>query len=325
MQLNNVAYVCIGDTACEQGKRIVEVHYENDAIDQIGCVVLAKINTGVYHEAEQVGKFFPKGERKKVAGACLKETIALRELEKSEEFAQSKRGIWLPKLKELVSWIVDRLQGSQVDIVVVYMSAGGHAVIARELIQMLRSKWRSGHFVSVLCKPYNEPLCETIYENNKAFVVAEGLISIEFESELLGKSFEPRDYSNNLSLFTLLNERRTGTKKSAQDLLGLMDKDKHYSLKLEIGGNPKYRREGWFRNSVENHKDITTDAVKRGVEDVGVCAKCIYTISGNTSDGQIQDAIVELGKGNERFHLNYRLLHTPRNMDLILIGKYEPC
>ncbi len=324
LQQATTGFVAIGDTACKQAEQMARIYHDHKATGQIGVIALIKVSTEVYDDAKRIGKQFPRNQRHKVVGCCVKNTTLIRELEKSEEFAKSKKGIWNPKLKEAVDKIVDLLETHQVSTVVVYLGSGGHAVIGRELITMLKAKYTGVHFVTVLCKPYHDKLCEPIYENNQEFVVRSGTLSIVFDSELIENSFDARDHANNKNLFALLNEKKTATNKSAPDMLGLMETHKHYALKTIVRSNPLYCKQGLLWDTRKNHRDVTTDALVRGIEEIGVNQSCLYAISGNTTDGQIKNAIVQIGKGRSDFDLNYRLLPTD-NKDTLLIGKLEPC
>jgi len=325
LQLASIGFVALGDTACNQAKQMAKILQEQKATSQVGVMALVKVSTEVYDDAKQIAKHFPKKERSRIVGICSKTTTLLRELEKNEEFAEGKRGTWLPKLQNGVDRIVDLLQTNQVSTVVVYLGAGGHALLGRELITLLKKKYASVHFVVVLCKPYHDKLCEEIYENNQEFVVRSGTLSIIFESELVENTFDARDYVNNKNLFALLNERKTATNKSAPDMLGLMEIQKHYALRISVRDNPLYRKQGLLWDAKKNHRDITTDAIERGIEALGVCQSCLYTVTGNTTDGQIKNAITQIGRGDKNFDLNYRLLPTEKSKNILLIGKLEPC
>lgn len=325
LQLARTGYIGIGDTGCKQVELMARIHHEQKATRQVGVMALVKVSTEVYEVAKRVAKYFPKKERQKIIGSVANGTSLFNELEKSEEFAENRRGTWLPKVKDTIEKIVDLLETHQVGTIVVYLSSGGNAVIGRKLITLLKEKYTGVHFVVVLCKPYHDKLCEPIYENNQEFVVRSGTLSIIFESQLIENSFETRDYANNKSLFTLLNERKTATNKSAPDMLGLMEAHKHYALKIAVRGNPLYRKQGLLWDTTRNHRDVTTDAIVRGIEEIGVCQNCLYTIAGNTTDGQIKNGIMQIGKGSEGFDLNYRLLPTEKSKDTLLIGKLEPC
>lgn len=315
----------IGDNGVRQAKSFVMACHSQGVISQIGVVALAKINTDVYPEAIALSKMFPKAMRNRVVCACLKDTIALRELEKDEQFAEAKRGIWLPKLQQLLEIVIDKMQAHQVEIVVVFHSAGGHSVISREFAEMLLGIYKGLHFVNVLSRPQNDPLCEPIHQNNKEFCIRNGLLSIETESELTGNSFAPRDFVNNLSLLALLNEKKTGVSRSAPDTLRLSKIGMHHQLKIMMVANAQYQKQGWFGKKIYNHRDIVIDSIQRGIENIGVCQKCIYTIVGNTTEEQVRNAIRYIGRGKVDFALNYRLLPTPKSMDKILIAKLEPC
>ncbi|MDE1727145.1 MAG: hypothetical protein KGH89_07795 [Thaumarchaeota archaeon] len=323
-QLASIGIVAVGDTACKQAEQFSKILHKHEAIYQVGVVALVKISTEVYEDAKQIAKRFPKKERHKVVGICAKNTTLIRELEKSEEFAESKRGVWLPKLKDGIDRIVELLETHQVSIVVVYLGSGGHATLGRELITILKERYTGVHFVVVLCKPYHDKLCEPIYKNNQKFVVKGGTLSVIFESELVENSFEAKDIENNTSLFALLNERKTATNKSAPDMLRLMEAHKQYVIKTAVRSNPIYRKQGLLWDTTNNHRDVTTDTIVRGIKEIGICQDCLYVISGRTTDGQIKNGIMQIGKGGKGFDLNYRLLPTEKN-DTLLIGKFEPC
>lgn len=325
LQLSSLGVIAIGDAPCKLAKNFVLACKSQGAIDQLGVVAVAKVNSDVYGQALAISKRLPKVMRNRVIGACLKDTMALRELEKSEEFAEEKRGIWNPKLKQLLGSVLDKIQANQVEIVVLFHSSGGHSVISREFAQGLKTKYKGLHFVNVLVRPQNDLLCEPIHENNKAFCVRNNLLSIELESELTGNSFVARDFVNCLLLLALLNERKTGIERSAPDTLKLAEVWKHYQLKVDAKANALYQKQGWFGKKIFNHRDITTDSIQRGIEDIGVCSKCIYPIVGNATEEQVRNAIRYIGRGDKAFDLNYRLLPTPRSMETLLIGKLEPC
>lgn len=325
LQLSNIGVIGLGDGARNGTEQFVKACHSQGVIEQLGVIGLAGVNTDVYSQAMAVAKMLPKEMRNRVIGACLKDTIALRELEKSEEVAEDKRGVWLPKLKQLVEVVVDKVQANQVGIVVLEHSAGGHSVISREFALMFQDKYKGLHFVNVLTKPNNDPLAESIHQNNKEFCIKNGLLSIELGSELSGNSFAPRDFINRLSLVAVLNEKKTGVSRSAPDTLRLLKIGMHYQLKIGVVANAQYQKQEWFGKKVYNHRDITTDSIQRGIENIGVCQKSVYTIVGNTTEEQVRNAIRYIGKGKEGFFLHYRLLPTPRSMDAILIGKLEPC
>lgn len=325
IQLSSIGVCGFGDNGTQQVLNLVRACYSQGTTEQLGVMAMAKVNTDVYADAVAISKMLPKEMRNRVIGACLKSTIALRELEKSEKFAEEKRGIWLPKLKQLVEVVVDKMQAHQVEDVVLYHSSGGNAVISREFALMLMEKYKGLHFVNVLSRPQNDLLAEPIHENNKEFCIRHGLLSIEIESELSGNSFAPRDFINNLSLLALLNENKTGVSRSAPDTLRLAEIGMHHQLKIQVVANAQYQKQEWVGKKIYNHRDITTDSIQRGIENIGVCQKCIYSIVGHATEEQVRTAIKYIGKGKEDFALNYRLLPTTRNMESLLIGKLEPC
>jgi len=325
LQLSNLAVAGLGDNATQQVLNFGGACHSQGVLEQIGVVGVGKVNTDVYADAMAIAKMFPKEMQNRIIGACLKNTIALRELEKSEEFALSKRGIWLPKLKQLVQVFVDKMQANQVGVMVLYHSSGGHSVISREFALMLKDKYKGLHFVNILSKPQNDPLAEPIHQNNKEFCIRNGLLSIEFQSELSGNSFGQRDFVNNLSLLPFLNESKTGVSRSAPDTLRLLEIGKHYHLEVAVVANAQFQKQDWFGKKIYNHRDITTDSIQRAFEDLGVDQTNIYSVVGHTTEEQVRKAIYEIGGGKEDFALNYRLLPTTRNMESLIIGKLEPC
>lgn len=325
LQLSSQGVIAFGDGATNRGLSYVMACQSQGVTKQLGVVAFAKVNTDVYVDAVAGSKMLPREMHNIVIGACLKDTLSLRELEKNEEYAEEKRGIWSPKLKQLVEVVVNKIQANQVENVILFHSSGGHAVISRDFALMLKAKYKGIHFVNILSKPQNDPLCEPIHRNNKEFCIRNGLLSIEVESELSGNSFAPRNFLNMLSLLALLNERKTGVSRSAPDTLRLAEIGMHHRLKVDVVSNAQYQKQGWFGKKIYNHRDITTDSIQRGIENIGVCQKCIYSVVGHTTEEQVRTAIRNIGRGKEDFALNYRLLPTPRSMNKILIGKLEPC